>query len=252
MSRTKLYIFDFDGTVVNTPFIDKSPRAILPGRVEKLAALKKSGAKLSIATNQGGVAFGILSEEEATAEVREFAEKLGVDSWVISFGHPKPKWGYEQYGTPEMLAMRKPAPGMLLKLIKDAGINPWEAMMIGDRDEDRDAAKAAGCLFCWSKDFFGDTAELLNAVYTLFHSAAKRLEETGLSLSFFADNSGEIRYNSYTQLIEWESLAQAPALIEAAIAEEERQREEARKANIAATAPYGDDFDPFLDSDDLP
>lgn len=48
----KLYIFDLNGTLTNTPFIDHQPLALLPGRKEKLSKLKEGGATLAIATNK--------------------------------------------------------------------------------------------------------------------------------------------------------------------------------------------------------
>src|SRR5579885_3695529 len=144
MDEIKLYIFDLDGTLTNVPFRDKAARMIIAGRKEKLAELKANGAQLAIATNQGGVAFGYISEEVAHAEVKVVMASLGIDFYQICFAHPTPKWGYEQYGTPEMLARRKPAPGMLLELMEQAGVEAGECLMIGDMEEDKKAAEAAG------------------------------------------------------------------------------------------------------------
>jgi D-glycero-D-manno-heptose 1,7-bisphosphate phosphatase len=51
---------------------------------------------------------------------------------------------------------RKPLPGMLVEAMKDAGVAPEETLFVGDREEDRQAASAAGCAFRWAKDFFQD------------------------------------------------------------------------------------------------
>jgi len=50
----KLILFDLNGTIVNTPFIDHQPLHILSGRQEKLAALSHQGLITGVCTNQGG------------------------------------------------------------------------------------------------------------------------------------------------------------------------------------------------------
>lgn len=54
---------------------------------------------------------------------------------------------------------RKPGPGMLNEAMLDAGIAETETLMIGDRSEDAEAARAAGCAFMWAKDFFEEAGE---------------------------------------------------------------------------------------------
>lgn len=155
-----LIIFDKDGTLIashgkrpaNTP-AEQQP---LPGVAKKLAALRAAGHTLAIASNQGGVAWGFLSEREAQALVRDAAVKVGgVDLWRCCcyderaamrnpgnpFARPSPR--------------RKPAPGMLREIMSAAGFAPTETLMVGDQDSDRLAAEAAGCRFAWAAEFFG-------------------------------------------------------------------------------------------------
>jgi D-glycero-D-manno-heptose 1,7-bisphosphate phosphatase len=150
----KLILFDLNGTLA-TSFTDNKPVELLPDRKKQIAVLQtKKYLKLGIITNQGGVAFGFATEEQATAEVKGIADELGIDYYLISFGHPKPKEGYERYGTPEMIARRKPAPGMLLEAMEHFGTTPEETVFVGDMQDDKDAASAAGCHFRWVDDFF--------------------------------------------------------------------------------------------------
>ena len=151
-----LIIFDMNGTLTNTPFIDKQPLHLLPGRKERCRALSNRGITLAIASNQGGVAFGFTSETLAKYEVATIAEQIGTKWFRVAYGHPKPKTGYEQYASSEHLAMRKPAPGMLIAIMKNTHFAPHETLMVGDREEDEQAAKNAGCDFMWAKDFFGE------------------------------------------------------------------------------------------------
>lgn len=242
---TKLYIFDMNGTLTNTPFVDKVPLAILPGRAEKLAELAATGAKLAIASNQGGVAFGFTTEQEATAEVAAIAGELNMHGFRVAFGHPSPKRGYEEYAAQEHLEKRKPAPGMLISLMKEFRVSASETMMIGDREEDRDAATAAHCQFMWTKDFFANLGELVATLYNLFHQAAHLMNER-MVLRLSSENTGALEWEN-GEMIYWATLQQAPGAITAAI---QRHQEEKARAEAVATVP--DDFDPFLDNDDLP
>ena len=149
-----LIIFDLNGTLTNTPFIDKQPLALLPGVQECCLRLREAGVTLAIATNQGGVAFGFTTEEAVEAEMREIAEQIHASHYYVAYGHPVPKHGFEQYASPKYLMFRKPAPGMLLALMERAGVAPQETLMVGDRQEDSDAAKAAGVDFVHADVFF--------------------------------------------------------------------------------------------------
>src|SRR5690348_3152920 len=51
---------------------------------------------------------------------------------------------------------RKPAPGMLIEAMDFFGIDRLDTLYVGDREEDRLAALAAGCDFAWAWDHFGD------------------------------------------------------------------------------------------------
>lgn len=249
MENVKLYIFDLNGTLTNTPFVDHTDLAILPGRKEKIAQLIAGGAYCAIATNQGGVAFGFATEDEAKAEVAGIAKELGITHWQISFGHPKPKWGYEQYGTRAALAMRKPEPGMLLALMEELKVEAYETLMIGDRDEDRDAASKAECQFLWAKDFFAEPGELMARIYQLYLQVAELVDATDLPLYIEStDGQGHIGRSWADFFAGWDSLEEAPARIQEGIEKYKKLMEDRAKQ----PAYVGDDFDPFLDSDDLP
>ena len=50
---------------------------------------------------------------------------------------------------------RKPAPGMLVHAMNLFQANPFSTLMVGDSEDDRLAADAAGCAFEWAWQFFG-------------------------------------------------------------------------------------------------
>jgi len=149
-----LYIFDKDGTIVgglgDRPANTIAEQKLLPGVAEKCAELRAQGHTLAIASNQGGVALGYLTKIDAEALVADVARMIGAASWTCCPHHPK--------GTQKWFAKdcprRKPAPGMLLDLMRRLGFHASKTIYVGDMDSDREAAKAAGVKFVWAKDFF--------------------------------------------------------------------------------------------------
>lgn len=150
-----LFIFDKDGTICRPndggKFINKTEQQILMSGVAlKCAALKAQGHHLAVASNQGGVAFGFMSPAEAEAIVAHAAQLIGAEEWQVSFCHPGGTVG--QYAKESQY--RKPNPKMLLDLMATFSISKANTVMIGDRPEDQEAAKAAGVDFQWADEFF--------------------------------------------------------------------------------------------------
>lgn len=151
----RLIIFDKDGTLTAGPEERRPPntlaeQVVLPGVLEKCADLRQRGIRLAIASNQGGVAFGYMTEETAWELLRTIANTIGAEAWTLCPQHPD--------GTIERYAddceCRKPAPGMLLDLMRYFDVAPHETLYVGDRDSDREAAARAGCEFAWAAEFF--------------------------------------------------------------------------------------------------
>jgi D-glycero-D-manno-heptose 1,7-bisphosphate phosphatase len=154
LSKYRLIIFDMNGTLTNTPFIDKQPLHMLPGRVKRCMELREQGIACAIATNQGGVAWGFTTPEAATEEVQCVAGAIGASLFEVAFGYPKHPKVDPQWSTPELLSMRKPAPGMLISIMSKLGVTHDATLMVGDLEEDEQAAKNAAVDFVWAKDFF--------------------------------------------------------------------------------------------------
>jgi D-glycero-D-manno-heptose 1,7-bisphosphate phosphatase len=136
-----LVIFDLDGTL--TPQRPSSTAAfefkLLPGVREKCARLRAQGHVLAVATNQGGLRKGL--DEREVMQVLEWTRReLGVSAYRYASGR-----------TP---GRKKPAPGMLVELMRELGFPPDETTFVGDAESDRLAALAAGVRFAWAKEFF--------------------------------------------------------------------------------------------------
>lgn len=156
-----LYLFDLDDTLIRGYMTE--PRQsydvieVLPGRREKLSELQARGNKIAIVTNQGGVAFGFVDEQTAWNKIYAAALACGLPPDTIRtyacFHHErgKPPWN-----DPVLVQRRKPSGDM----IKEAMIGYPEAaalgvLFVGDREEDLQAAQAAGVGFQWAHVFFG-------------------------------------------------------------------------------------------------
>lgn len=159
----RLYIFDKDGTICKSVVEPKSGKSHAPNTLETqeywedvslvIAQLKSEGHKIAVASNQGGVAFGIFSADEAELLVQAAAEYVSADAYKVCFYHPKGRvepWNKEHY-------TRKPQPGMLVELMTEFSMSPSNTIMVGDWTSDKEAAEAAGCEFIWAHEFFERT-----------------------------------------------------------------------------------------------
>ncbi len=153
--KTKLVIFDVDGTLVTTKSGATFRKSaddwqLLPGRKERLAELRSDGIKTAVATNQGGVAFGYLNRDEMMLQLMELSIELGLEGNQVCFNHPNGK--VEQYRKDDY--DRKPYPGMLFKAMAYHFVYSCETLYVGDRPEDEQAAQNAGVAFMWADEFF--------------------------------------------------------------------------------------------------
>ena len=166
LDEKTLVVFGDFGVLTNTPFRDKAPLSMLPGRAEYLAWLnedraQRGGPELQYAVmcNKGGVAFGLSSEAEAKAEAKWTAEQIGAKIYKVCFAHPNPTEGYEQYADADMLKGRKPEPGMLLEILKQLGVSKEKALVVGNYADDCKAAMAAGVAYEVASKFFRDAEQ---------------------------------------------------------------------------------------------
>ncbi len=151
-----LYIFDKDWTICQPKeagerFINSTEQQILMPRVaEKCAKLQQQGHALAVASNQGGVAWGFMSEADAEALVAHAAGLIQADAWTVCPHHRKGR--IAEYAIE--CDCRKPQPGMIFRLMKELDYNADEVVFVGDMESDCLAAKAAGVKFVWADKFF--------------------------------------------------------------------------------------------------
>lgn len=158
MTDTKLIILDKDRTIC-TSFSDKEfinsidDQILIPGVAEKCAQLRAEGHTLAVASNQGAVAFGIMTFVEASKIVQHAANLIQAIDFRLCPFHPQGKGGWQADNHYD----RKPNPGMILDLADAYGFALPQVVFIGDRPEDQGAAKNAGVQFVWAWDFFTES-----------------------------------------------------------------------------------------------
>jgi D-glycero-D-manno-heptose 1,7-bisphosphate phosphatase len=148
-------LLDRDG-VITEPVLDpntgthESPLhpadvRLVAGAAQALAALKRCGHTLIVASNQPAAAKGTVPMDELTA-VHErtvellAAEDIELDGWEYCFHHPEGK-------LPELTGAcdcRKPKDGMLRRALAATDADPGQAWMVGDSDSDIQAGASAG------------------------------------------------------------------------------------------------------------
>lgn len=147
----KALLLDYDGTLRKTKSGDKYPKSpddieILPGRKETLLRWQKDGYRLLGVSNQGDVARGKLSMEDAMACFQRTNELLGLDI-EISFCPHNP--------APIACFCRKPMPGLGVAYIEKYKLDRRETLMIGDMTTDKTFAARVGVRYVDASLFFG-------------------------------------------------------------------------------------------------
>jgi HAD superfamily hydrolase (TIGR01662 family) len=133
-----LVLFDRDGTLVHDFPYNGDPAWIRPvdGARGALDRLRACGVRVGVASNQSGVARGLITAEQVAACNERLAELLGPFDTVQVCPH----------GPDDGCACRKPAPGMVKAACAALDVDPARCVVIGDIGADVDAAAAAGAV----------------------------------------------------------------------------------------------------------
>jgi D-glycero-D-manno-heptose 1,7-bisphosphate phosphatase len=155
-------VLDLDGTVrysKSGKFIN-GPKdiALYPDVEERIWQFRNMGYLIFGVTNQGGVAYGFKTLQDAHDEIEAMINLFEKNPFHIIEGCPLHESGKEESYKYRSL-LRKPNIGMLAVCESDAFdagyVVDWNnSLMVGDRGEDRDCAQAAGIKFQWDYEFF--------------------------------------------------------------------------------------------------
>lgn len=138
---------DRDGVLnVDTGYLHRSADLQwVEGAREAVRLCNERGRLVFVVTNQAGIARGYYDEAHVHELHRWMAERLAeagarIDAFEYCPHHPE--GAREEYRGP--CACRKPEAGMIRSLMERFPVDPARSFMIGDRETDVAAAKAAG------------------------------------------------------------------------------------------------------------
>jgi D-glycero-D-manno-heptose 1,7-bisphosphate phosphatase len=146
-SLRRAVFLDRDGTLnVDTGYVaSASDVRLIPGAAQGAKRLADAGYALVIASNQSGVARGMMTEAMADAvdaRLLELLREHGV-SIEASYRCPHLPGGEVQRYAVEC-ECRKPKPGMLVQAARELGLDLASSWMVGDGERDVEAGLAAG------------------------------------------------------------------------------------------------------------
>ncbi len=140
--QNQVIILDRDGVInQDSPeYIKSADEWIpIPGSLEALSLLSSHGFLVYIATNQAGIAKGKLTESDLTAIHQKLITEVDRTGGKIS------GIVYCPHHPDRDCQCRKPAPGMLNRIIGESGAKAEDVIFVGDSLKDIQAAEAACC-----------------------------------------------------------------------------------------------------------
>lgn len=128
--------------------------AFMPGVAQAIRELNGAGYRVGVVTNQAGIARSLYSEidyVETTWRMLSHLRDEGAFISTVSHCPHHPTTGHPRYR--RLCGCRKPAPGLFTLVGEAHPVCFRRSFMVGDRDSDLEAGKAAGipaanCLLC--------------------------------------------------------------------------------------------------------
>ena len=120
----------------------------LPGVLETCKQMYEAGYALVVITNQSGIARGYYTETDFQQLTRWMTEQFnlaGAPLAAVYFCPHHPDFAAGEDGS---CHCRKPAPGMLLQAAAELDLDLSRSLMVGDKEDDIRAGRAAGVGYC--------------------------------------------------------------------------------------------------------
>ena len=159
---TRGVILDRDGTLIEeVGYLDRLDRLqFYPYSVDAVRLLNRAGFKVAIATNQSGVARGIVEESFVGEAHQHIADHLAaggarVDSFYYCPHYPDA--ALHEYA--QSCDCRKPLPGMLRRAAAELGLDLTRSFVVGDRWNDIEAGAAVGARTIMVRTGYGRISE---------------------------------------------------------------------------------------------
>jgi|SRR5688572_17637501 len=137
----KLVILDRDGTINHdSDQYIKSPEEfhLIEGSLEAIARLTQAGYRVVVATNQSGIARGLLDTATLIAMYTQLQRQAAQAGGRID------AFFFCPHAADSACECRKPKPGMLLEIGRRFNVSLQDVYMVGDARRDVEAAVAAG------------------------------------------------------------------------------------------------------------
>ena len=151
-NKQRAIFLDRDGTInIYKGFLRNiNDFELIQGIGDAIQKINEQGYLAIVVTNQPVIARGELSKEELEEIHNRMETELGregayLDGIYVCPHHPDKGYEGEVAELKFDCVCRKPKPGMLLCAAKDFNINLEESWMVGDRESDIKAGRAAGC-----------------------------------------------------------------------------------------------------------
>ena len=147
----KAVIVDYDGTLRecingNDKYpVNKDQIEIKPGRTQVLEAWRKKGYLLLGASNQSGIAKGLVADDVVKGLFDYTNQQLGIDIEYRYCPHQS---------APISCYCRKPMPGMGVEFILKHKLNRKECIFVGDMTTDKTFAQRCGFQYVDQAEFF--------------------------------------------------------------------------------------------------
>ncbi len=136
-----MLIVDRDGVInEESPHFIKHPDewVALPGSLSALGAATQAGFRIFVVSNQSGLARRLFSIDD----LHHIHDKLRREA--AHHGGIIEAFFFCPHGPDDGCVCRKPRPGLLNAVLSRSGLSRENAVMIGDRESDLLAARAAG------------------------------------------------------------------------------------------------------------
>jgi len=145
----KAIFLDRDGTLIEDRgyICDFSQVAFFPFAVDAVRTMNRAGYLVIVASNQSAVARGICNERqiiELHRQLQSHFKDRGAEITAFYYCPFLAEGKLARYRLDSPL--RKPAPGMLLQAAIDFDLDLAHSVMVGDKPDDIEAGRRAGCL----------------------------------------------------------------------------------------------------------
>jgi D-glycero-D-manno-heptose 1,7-bisphosphate phosphatase len=145
----KAVFLDRDGTLIQDRgyICDFSQVGFFPFAASAVRTMTRAGYLAIVASNQSAVARGICSESQIIELHRQLQNHFKEQGAEIAAFYHCPFLAHGKIPAYSLESpLRKPAPGMLLQAARDFDLDLSCCVMVGDKVDDIEAGKRAGCL----------------------------------------------------------------------------------------------------------